>query len=214
MATGNMQATEILAPHEADDVPVSSSPPAPGFRPHRITVDRYHQMIAANIFGENEPIFLWKGQLVDKMTKGHRHTNTHTALAEVLFPLVPAGWHLRQEQPAVLGDDSEPEPDFIFVRGRVRDYEGRIPSSQDVALVIEIADSSLSVDSGEVLRKYAEEKIPCYWLVNILDQRFEVYSQPKGSGYAEFRHYGVDDSLPVILDGREIGRVNVRDVLF
>jgi Uma2 family endonuclease len=42
--------------------------------------------------------------------------------------------------------DSEPEPDVVVVRGNTRDYLDRHPGSQDLALVVEIADSTLERD--------------------------------------------------------------------
>lgn len=200
-----------------DDPKQGASPtevPVRSFPPHRVTVDRYERMVEQGIFGEDEPIFLWKGQLVEKMTKGHRHNNTLAAMNTALVPVIPIGWHLRPAQPAILGDDTEPAPDFIVVRGAIRDYEGRVPSARDVALIIEIADSSLAVDSGEVLEKYAQEKIPCYWLVNIPDRRIEMFTHPEGLRYREHRTYASGEAIPIILDGQEVGRIAVGDVLF
>jgi Uma2 family endonuclease len=187
------------------------------YRPHRLTIDRYDRMVAAGIFTENEPIFLWHGRLVEKMTKGPDHTNTLTDLYALLTRLVPAGWHVRQEQPMALGDDGMPEPDLTVVRGTTRDYRRRAPSTQDVALLVEVADSSLAIDSGEVLQTYAREALPVYWIVNIPEGRIEVYTGPTGPAsapcYCDRRCYGPDDEVPVVLDGREIGRIAVRDVL-
>jgi hypothetical protein len=49
--------------------------------------------------------------------------------------------------------------------------------------------------------------------VNIPKRRVEVYRRPEGTRYAEQQVYGPDDEVPVVLDGREVGRIAVRDVL-
>lgn len=214
MATGELRTSEALPDVGEPSLATPAVPPAAGFRPFLISVDRYRRMIETGCVGEKEPIFLWKGQLVEKMTKGHRHNNSCAAIVVALPPLLPAGWHLRPEQSAALGTDSAPEPDFMVVRGVVRDYQGRIPAAGDVALIIEVADSSLAVDSGEVLEKYAREGIPVYWIVNIPQQRIELFSHPQGGRYAEHRAYGPGEQIPVVLDGREVGRIAVADVLF
>ena len=104
--------------------PVPATTPALGYRLHRLTIDRYHRMVEAGVFSSKEPIFLWKGQLVEKMTKRSPHNNAMAELNTALVRLVPDGWHVRCEQPMTLGDDSEPEPDFTVVRGAIRDYAG------------------------------------------------------------------------------------------
>jgi Uma2 family endonuclease len=193
--------------------PAPATLPACGFKPHRLTVDCYHRMIAAGIFSEKEPIFLWKGQLVEKMPKGQPHNIALNELFKALIRLVPEGWNGRQEQPILLTDDSEPEPDITIVRGSSRDYPDRPPAASDVVLLVKVSDSSLPVDSGEVLEINARESIPIYWIVNIPKRRIEVYRRPEGNRYAEQQLYGPEDEVPVVLDGREVGRIRVRDVL-
>lgn len=196
------------------DTPASAvASQAPGFRPHQLTVERYHRMIEARVFSEKEPIFLWEGQLVEKLTKGQPHNIAVAELVKLLIGLVPEGWHVRPEQPVVVGDKSEPEPDFSVARGASRDYPVIPPTTRDVALLVEVSDSSLAVDSGQVLETYAREGVPVYWIVNIPKRRVEVYRRPQGRRYAEQQVYGPDDEVPVVLDGREVGRVRVRDVL-
>src|SRR5262249_33469233 len=129
---------------------IPESAPARGFQPYRVTLERYHRMIDAGGYGPKDRVFLWKGQLVEKMTKGQPHHNASGNLATLLIRMIRDGWHVRQEQPIVLADDSEPEPDITVIRGAFDDYPNRPPTARDVVIVIEAADSSLGVDSGEV----------------------------------------------------------------
>ncbi len=89
--------------------------------------------------------------------------------------------------------------------------------TSDIALVIEVADSSLRMDTRGVLKAYASNSIPIYWIVNIPNNRVEVYSLPTGPSeqpsYEERREYGPDDEIPVILDGIEIGRIVAKEIL-
>jgi Uma2 family endonuclease len=187
------------------------------YPPHRLTVERYERMVEAGIFSAKEPIFLWHGRLCEKMTKGPDHCNSAADLVAILIRLVPAGWHVRAEQPVQIDDDGMPEPDAMVVRGTTRDYKGRIPSTRDVSLIVEVADSSVWADSGAVLETYAAQGIPVYWIVNISRRRLEVYREPTGptdaASYRESRQYGPGARVPVVLDGREIGEVAVDDIL-
>ena len=183
---------------------------------YRITTDRYLRMVKARIFTEKDPVFLWRGRLVEKMTKGRQHSKAVTKLYKKLIGLMPEGWYVEQEQPMEIPDDGMPEPDISVIRGAVDDYPDRAPSSKDVALVVEVADSSVSADSGAVLEMYASEAIPVYWILNVPSRWIEVHIRPSGPAqfpsYRERRIYSLDEEVPVILDGREVGRFSVREI--
>ena len=118
----------------------------------------------------------------------------------------------------ILGDDGVPEPDLRIVRGALADDDrDRRPSARDVALVVEVADSTLLDNRGDVLASHASASIPMYWIVNFRAMILEVDSQSSGPsnhpGYANRRDFGPDDKVPRILDGREIARFFVREIL-
>ena len=196
---------------------------APGWvRPFRINVELYERMVASGVFGDKSRAFLWEGQLVEKaskMTKGRPHVTALNELYRRLSDLLRGaeGYFVEQEQPLALGDASEPEPDLKCVRGANRDYTTRTPTTHDCPLVVEVADSSLRDDVGERLRVYAAAGVLVYWVVNIPRRRIDVYSSPSGPGaspsYLERHGYGPGEEAPVVLDGREVGRVAVDDLL-
>jgi Uma2 family endonuclease len=183
-----------------------------GFRPFPISVDLYERMIAAGVF-RGERLFLWQGQLVEKMPKYPPHNLAMMALNTALVRLLPAGWHVRPEIPLRLDDRSMPEPDLASGRGNIRDFAGRQATPRDLAIVIEVADSSVATDAGEKLAGYAAAGVPVYWVVDIPGRIVRLYSEPDGPSYRSRRDYGPDEEIPVILDGVEVGRIAVRDVL-
>jgi Uma2 family endonuclease len=186
-------------------------------QPYHITVDRYRQMIEAGVFSAKDPVYLWEGRLVTKLTKNPAHNLATAALNMALVRLLPLGWFVAPEQPVAVGDDSMPEPDLMVVRGEPRDYLQRDRRAADVALIVDVADSSLAEDQGDVLQKYAREGFPVYWIVNIPDGQVEVYTEPTGPierpTYRSCRVYRPGETVPVVLDGREIGQVPASDIL-
>src|SRR5690242_17800567 len=88
------------------------------YQPMRMTVDQYHHLIDAGMFGENERFELLEGVVVEKMTKKPAHVvacrHCETAIARRL----PSGWHVRAQDPITLLG-SEPEPDVAIVRGKL-----------------------------------------------------------------------------------------------
>ena len=97
--------------------------------------------------------------------------------------MIPPGWHVAKEDPVVASDWSKPEPDLAIVRGTADDYLDRDVTAADVALAIEIAESSLSIDQNEMARVYASSRISVYWIVNLVDRQLEVYTNPGPNGY-------------------------------
>ena len=77
----------------------------------------------------------------------------------------------------------EPEPDMAIVRGSDADYEHRIPTAADVALLVEVSGSTLKQDRGKKRTAYARGRIPVYWIVNLVNRQVEVYSRPGKTGY-------------------------------
>ena len=93
------------------------------------------------------------------------------------------------------------------------------PTARRAVVVVEVADSSVAATrlSYEALKAYAAEAIPVYWIINIHKGRIMVYSRPTGPAekpsYQDHREYGPDDEVPVVLDGREVGRISAKEIL-
>jgi Uma2 family endonuclease len=103
-------------------------------------------------------------------------------------------------------------PSQCVVRGAIRDYSDRSPEAADVALIVEISDSSLSEDRN-LARVYGGSGIPTYWIVNLVNRQVEVYTNPYADGYHSRRDFTAGQDVPVIIDGVEFGRIAVTDVL-
>jgi Uma2 family endonuclease len=183
----------------------------------RITVERYHEMVAAGLITVNDRVELLEGVLVNKMSKSPPHRIANGKTRRALEAILPAGWYLDSQEPITL-DDSEPEPDVVIVRGRTEDYATGHPTPAVIPLVIEVADSSLRRDREAKRRIYARNGVAVYWIVNVADRVIDVFSGPSGPtvhtpDYATTTTYRAGDSMPVVLAGTTIGTVNVNDLL-
>ncbi len=183
---------------------------------YRLTVAQYHAMIAAGILKSNERVELIRGLLVCKMTKNPPHSGSTSATCSSLSAILPSGWFARA-QDAIMLPDSEPEPDVAVLRGTDRDYMKRHPFPVDLGMVVEVADSSLDQDRGEKKSLYAEVRIPVYWIVNLVENQVEVYTDPSGPvaapDYGMRQDYRPGDEVPVVIEGRAVGKIPVRDLL-
>jgi Uma2 family endonuclease len=183
---------------------------------YRLSVEQYHAIAGAGILDEDAPVELLEGWLVQKMTKYPPHRAVARRTRRALERLVPEEWSVETQAPITTGD-SEPEPDIMVVRAEAAGRQDRHPGPEDVALVVEVAETSLRRDCGTKKRLYARARIPIYWIVNLVQRRVEVYTDPSGPAkkpdYRQQHVYGSSDEIPVILDGREIGRIPVREIL-
>jgi Uma2 family endonuclease len=127
---------------------------------------------------EDDPVELLDGIVVRKMPKGPRDDASCARCRREIERALPSGWHLRVKGSVRIPDYSEPEPDHCVVRGDSDDYTDRHSGPADIALVVEVADSSLSRDRGEMRDNYARGGIPVYWIVNLVGR--QLFRLPSG----------------------------------
>jgi Uma2 family endonuclease len=182
----------------------------------RLGVDQYEEMIRAGIIMEDDPIELLDGWLVPKMTKNAPHVLVSGLVRNTIQRILPEGWCIYSQDPVRLAT-SMPEPDVMVVRGDLREYRERLPRGEDVGLIVEVADASLSRDQEFKKTLYAQAGIPVYWIVNLIDGRVEEYTNPAGSAenvdYGQRRDYSVEEGIPVVLEGRHLAMIPVRNLL-
>ena len=141
------------------------------------------------------------------MTKNPPHSVTVSLCLDVIGPAIPAGWQIRIEQPVRIPTRrSEPEPDVSVVRGKRADWLQVHPGPGAIALVVEVADSSLEEDRA-LAPTYINGGIPVYWLVNIRGRQLEVYT------VAGRVILGESDTVDLIIDGQAVARIAVADLL-
>lgn len=88
---------------------------------------------------------------------------------------------VRVQIPLAIGESSEPEPDIAVVTGSPRDY--RDAHRRAAVLIVEVADTSLSLDREHKKRLYAQAHIPEYWIIDLADRQLEAYQDPADPGY-------------------------------
>ncbi len=198
------------------NLPLANPFPLSPYPMHRFTVDRYHRMIQAGILTEDDPVELLEGWVVLQMPRNPPHDVCIDKTQELLRGLVPAGWRVRV-QSAITLSDSEPEPDIVLAPGPAERYLAAHPGPQDVALLVEASDSSLARDRDDKGRIYARAGIGCYWIINLVDRRVEVYTNPSGPGpnpaFGQRQDYDENSSVPLALAGQPTTQVPVRSLL-
>lgn len=173
-------------------------------------------MIEAGVFAEDESVELLEGWLFHKMAKKATHRYSTRAVRKWLEKVLPPAWEVDSQEP-ITTLESEPEPDVFVVRAGVLDETKRHPRPKEVGLVVEVSEGTLARDRGIKKRVYARARIPNYWIVNLVDKQIEVFADPTGPGkrpdFRDTQIYKPGDSIPLVLDGKEIAQIEVNDLL-
>jgi Uma2 family endonuclease len=177
-----------------------------------MTVDQYERLVELGVL-DDPKVELIQGLLVTKMSKNPPHTIATGRFVRHLDGLLPVGWHLRKEEPVRIPDFDEPEPDIAVVVGVLEDYLERHPGPGNLAMLTEVAESSLDRDQDEKKAAYARAAIPYYWIVNLVDRQVEVYADPRGGRYQDCHIYPAGSEVPVVIAGTEVGKIAVDAIL-
>jgi len=65
----------------------------------RISVDRYHRMVASGVVTSDDRVELLEGVLVNKMSKSPPHRIANGKARRVLEAILPPGWYLDTQEP-------------------------------------------------------------------------------------------------------------------
>jgi Uma2 family endonuclease len=158
------------------------------------------------------------GLIVDMNPIYAPHASSVEKTRKQLEQLIPRGWVVRVQQPVTLRR-SEPQPDVTVARGSDEDFEERHPGPKEIALLVEVADTTLRTDRTTKARIYAAAGVPEYWIVNLVDRQVEVYRDPqprkkrKAAGYAAQIVTPAEGVLPVTLEGELWGEIAVAHLL-
>jgi Uma2 family endonuclease len=154
-------------------------------RVYRLTVDAYHRMIDAGVFGKDDRVELVEGELRAMPPIDARHAGKVKRLNQ-LFSRLAAGRVLIAIQDLLaLPDYAELQPDLMLLQPRQDFYEGSNPTPADTLLVVEVSDRSLGFDRDTKLALYAVHGVPEAWLVDLKNQRLQIFRDPGPDGYRQ-----------------------------
>jgi Uma2 family endonuclease len=202
----NTTTPEPQAPPVEETTPEPQAPPVKETtravehepRLRRFTVAEYHAMGRAGILGEDDRVELIDGHVRAMSPIGAPHIRCVSLLNRLLHRLLIAYGDdalLVNVQGSIrLNDYSEPEPDASVFR---LTEETKIPTPEDVLLVVEVSDTTLAYDRRVKLPRYAAAGIPEVWIVNLRRDEVEVYRTPRpdDATYASKAVYAAGDTL-------------------
>ncbi|HEX7313134.1 MAG TPA: Uma2 family endonuclease [Pyrinomonadaceae bacterium] len=157
---------------------------------YSFTAEEFERLGAAGILRQDARLELIEGEIFEMSPIGSLHAACVDALALLLTELARRRFIIRGQNPVLLNDFSEPQPDITLLRWRDDFYRSALPKPEDVLLVIEVADTTIVTDRKIKLPLYARAGIVEAWLVNIPEEVVEVYSDPSEGAYRRAEVFG------------------------
>ncbi|HTW85829.1 MAG TPA: Uma2 family endonuclease [Candidatus Sulfotelmatobacter sp.] len=155
------------------------------YAPHRFTVDDFHRMSDAGYFAPDARVELLDGQFYETVVSMNPpHAVSVQRLNVALVRRLGDVATIRCQLPVILGEYSEPLPDFALVRPNSREYLDGHPQTDDVFFLVEVSDSSHDQDRRLKAPLYAHHGVREVWLVDLVDDLVVAYRDPRADGFA------------------------------
>ena len=187
--------------------PMAKPVPKTGPVRHRWTVSEFQRMGETRFLDPKARLELIDGELFEMAPIGSFHAGTVDILTGLLAYAVGKQAIVRVQNPVVLDEHNEPQPDIVLLRPHSNHYLDAHPRAEDVLLLIEVSDSTVQFDRKTKVPLYARHGVPEVWLVVGPHRRhIAVYRdpQPEQSGYRTQFQVREGTLTPVLLPGVKI----------
>jgi len=155
----------------------------------KFTVEEYYLMAEVGILHPDERVELICGEIVLMAPIGNPHATGVRRIERVFGRTAGDAVTISGQNPVLVGEYSNPQPDVAILRFRDDDYSGKPPSAEDVLLVIEVSDSTLVYDRETKVNLYAQASVPESWIMNLVEDCIEAFTGPGPNGYASHTVY-------------------------
>lgn len=158
--------------------------------PRTFTRDDYYRMAEAGILTEDDRVELLEGEIVRMTPIGKPHASVVDCLTALFSRQLGSRAIVRVQNPIVLNDLSEPQPDVTLLKQRADFYRREHPRPRDILLLVEVIGSEKDYDRSVKLPLYARAGIREVWLVDLLGDAIETHRKPTPRGYRELAQKG------------------------
>ncbi|NOK70990.1 MAG: Uma2 family endonuclease [Chloroflexi bacterium AL-N10] len=141
----------------------------------------WHRLVDSGILAD-KAVELLAGEIIEMSPEGIDHSYTNHTVVEYLRELLNTTAVVRQALPVTL-NNSEPQPDIAVVRLPATMYATHHPFAEDIYWLIEISKTTLGKDLNEKQSIYASNGIPEYWVIDLVEKKVWVFTQPEGDRY-------------------------------
>jgi Uma2 family endonuclease len=176
---------------------------------HAFTVEEYERL--GPVLGDVRTELI-DGEVHDMPPIGPAHAGAVERIADLLRRTYGERAQVRVQQPVVLDEHNEPQPDISVVAPRVDFYAEAHPRPEDILLLVEVV-----VTNDDRARKtpgYGRTGVPETWVVDITRGHVSTFRWPAGHGYSGIHviESGLRDSpLDLLVPGLEVSLYDLVD---
>jgi Uma2 family endonuclease len=141
---------------------------------------------------------LIEGELIDKMGKLAPHSTCVHLMMKALISVFGLDFVYQERTVNVFPFDnptSAPEPDIVVLRRGFRHFAQTFPDAADIALLVEVADTTLSFDLRTKADLYARAGIEDYWVADVNGRSLIVHREPIDGEYRSVIRYSESESV-------------------
>ena len=166
-------------------------------RKRLFTREEYHAMGKAGIFERKERVELLNGEIIIMSPVGNRHAVCVDMLNYEFSSRgnITGRAIVRVQNQAAISPTSELEPDLTLMAYKEDRYVSGHPRPEDILLLAEVADSSLSYDMNVKLAHYAQVGVREAWIANLRNDQVISHTEPSPQGYTVSRIYRSGDTI-------------------
>jgi Uma2 family endonuclease len=156
----------------------------------KFSIAEYYKLAETGVLAPSERVELLNGQIIRMAPIGEKHRTIVDKLNYIFVDKPKKRYQVSIDQPIRIENFNEPQPDVVLYK---RGVENKHPTPEDIYLVIEVADATLSYDSDDKLRAYERGGIKEYWIIDVGKKAVNIYKlPPQEHNYARESHtYGV-----------------------
>jgi Uma2 family endonuclease len=164
----------------------------------RFTISEYYQMAEVGILTPSDRVELINGEIISMSPIGKRHAACVDRIARLCFERFGESVIVRVQNPILLNNLSEPQPDIALLQPRTDFYASGHPQASDIFLIVEVADSSINYDQEVKIPLYSASGITEVWLVDLNQNILQVYQQPTATGYQMIQQFQRGEAITIL----------------
>ena len=156
------------------------------------TMEEFDRLAEYGFFSEDDRIELIGGELVPMSPKGNQHEAVRDELLDFLIRRLPNNVRVSIEIGWRPDKQIYVEPDIVLYP---TGFTGNKVPPGEIIVLIEVADTSLSYDTGRKAKIYASLGVREYWVVNAKTLETIVHLEPGAEWYGKVSAFAPSETV-------------------
>ncbi len=162
---------------------------------YKWSIEEWHDLVDSGVLAGKKVEFL-EGEIISMSPEGVPHRNTNHRAVKYLRKLLDGLAEVYESHPITL-DNSEPEPDIAIVHLPENIYDTHHPYPENVYWLVEVSQETLKKDLEQKTIIYARNGIPEYWVIDLVNKKLIVHTQPQADSYIQIAEYKIGTISPL-----------------